>query len=237
VRPLLGDVDRTRLSLCLVVGAGAFALLTWVVTAHDLADVDRWARSTLSAAPGTTWARVASWVSIPGTLGVALALAVAASAWTLLRRHDAIGALYLLAGPLVTGLVTFALKAAVDRSPPGGATTADHGSFLVDKLLSRHLLDVLHGDYPSGHAAMSSGLAFAVLVVAARGPLAGAAHGRARTAAGVLAALVIATVGLSRVVVRAHFLTDVVAGVLTGVVVTFAVALAIDAAAGAARSP
>lgn len=155
-------------------------------------EVTRWARG-FPLPGGAAAARAASffgtaWFLTPATLAAVAALA-------LRRRH--VSALLFAASVLGGFGLETVLKLVFHRVRPDYAA-----------LLAREAAD----SFPSGHAAMATvffgGLAALVFHVTPRpGP---------RAAAVVLAALAAGSVGLSRIVLGAHWLTDVAGGILVG---------------------
>ena len=124
---------------------------------------------------------------------VALA-ALATVAWTLLRRRW-IEAITLTAGVLLSPLLVGMAKAGYDRARPEGA-----------------LVEFDDAAYPSGHTAYSVALV-ACAVVLVRGGVGWAV----RFAAVTVAVGVVVAVGLTRVYLRVHYLTDVLGGAALGV--------------------
>src|SRR4051794_40424153 len=111
-----------------------------------------------------------------------------------LRRRRWIEAAALLAGAGLTYVAVHVLKAAYDRPRPAGA-----------------LVDTIGAAYPSGHAA------YAVAMIACATILVRAGVGWAvRSAVLTIAVGLVAFVALSRVYLRAHYLTDVLGGVALG---------------------
>jgi membrane protein DedA with SNARE-associated domain/membrane-associated phospholipid phosphatase len=175
----------------------------------------------------TTWlVDFAKVVTALGSGAVVLPLAVIAGGALAARRRWA------ELGVLVAGMVLIVagfheLKVAVDRSRPEGALTGFHGS-----------------SFPSGHAAYSTFYVWlAVTIVLRLRP--GMARGTAVVAAGIA---LTALVGLSRVYLGVHYMSDVSAGWALGAAafsLCAAVALVIStvrhnwsgAAAGVAEDP
>jgi len=137
-----------------------------------------------------------------GSSVVMAPLLLATIAW-LLRRHRRMEAGALGLGGIAVFAAVHVLKAAVDRPRPTGP-----------------LAHTTLASFPSGHAAYSVGLVAGVAALA----VTGLSRGRAR-ALEALAALLIVVVGLTRVYLRAHYVTDVLGG--------WALGLACFAAAGA----
>jgi len=139
----------------------------------------------LRSAVGLDVARALTWL---GSAPVALPL-IGLTALVLLRRGRGLEAGVLLAGLLLTVVLVHQVKSGVDRPRPPHAHTATHDA-----------------SFPSGHTAYATGLV-AAAVAAAR------AAAAARWAAIVLVALVVAVVvALTRLYLRAHYLSDVLAG-------------------------
>lgn len=105
-------------------------------------------------------------------------------------------ALALVAAVVLTQLVVQVAKGLVERSrPPANASVAEAGGF----------------SFPSGHSATSAALFGLLALVAARH-----LQGRARLLVAGAGVALFLVVGASRVVLSAHYPTDVVAGWLTG---------------------
>ena len=121
-----------------------------------------------------------------------------------LRRRRWIDAGALVVGALLSYVAVHVLKAVYDRPrPPGG---------LTDTVLS---------SYPSGHALYS------VALIACATVLVRAGVGWAvRSAALTIAIVLVVFVALSRVYLRAHYLTDVLGGVALGFAVWSIVGIA-----------
>jgi undecaprenyl-diphosphatase len=127
----------------------------------------------------------------------AMGVLVAGAVLWLARARRALAAAALGTGAALTFGAVHVIKAAVDRPrPPGELTSTTLASF------------------PSGHAAYATGLVAIAIALRLRGAL--------------LAAVVAlaALVGLSRVYLRAHYLTDVLAGWALGAAAFAAGALA-----------
>ncbi|MFL5837663.1 MAG: phosphatase PAP2 family protein, partial [Solirubrobacteraceae bacterium] len=132
---------------------------------------------------------VAKVVSDLGSLPVVATVVVAGVAFLAYRR-DVIDAVALAAGSLLTYLAVHVAKAAEDRARPVG-----------------ELIDTSGSAFPSGHAAYA--VAYVALAVAIARAVPNWA-GRTTLVAGAI--VLAAAVGLSRVYLRAHFLSDVLAG-------------------------
>ena len=124
-----------------------------------------------------------------GSSAVVVPVVLVAVVFLLSRRRITEGAV-LAAGTALTIIAVHVAKAAVDRGRPSDPLVSADGS-----------------SFPSGHAAYA--VAYVAIAIAVT-------HGFPRVlhrAAIVVAAIVLAAViGLSRVYLRAHYLTDVIAG-------------------------
>jgi membrane protein DedA with SNARE-associated domain/membrane-associated phospholipid phosphatase len=137
-----------------------------------------------------TGVTVAKAVSVLGSLPVAIALVVLAAALLAWLRRERGSALVLAMGLLLTWVGVHVTKDAVDRPRP-----------------ARVLVEVDDASYPSGHAA------YAVTWIAVSVALSRALPNLASRFAFVTVAIVVAAaVGLSRVYLRAHYISDVVGG-------------------------
>lgn len=126
-------------------------------------------------------------LAVTGTLVVVVAL-------VLLARRRVVDAAVLLSGMAATVLVVNVVKDAQERARPLGSLVDTGDSFA----------------YPSGHAAY--GVAFVAIAVAVSRALPGVVSRAALVAVSVVLA---AAVALSRVYLRAHYLSDVLGGVGT----------------------
>ena len=132
---------------------------------------------------------IAKVVTTLGTFPVCATVALV-TAVVLVRRGQRAAAGVLVVGFALSWIAVQVTKAATDRARPTGALVATHGS-----------------SFPSGHAAN------AVIWAAAAVMLAQALRGRTGEAGLVVAGVVVTVlIGLSRVYLRAHYLSDVVAG-------------------------
>lgn len=130
-------------------------------------------------------AKVVSWLGS----SVVVAVVVLATAGFLVTRRRAVDGLALLAASVVTLLAVHAVKAAEDRPRP-----------------AEPLTDTLGSSFPSAHAA------YAIAYIAVAVALTHAIPVLQRSAL-VVGSVVLATViGLTRVYLRAHYLSDVIGG-------------------------
>jgi undecaprenyl-diphosphatase len=182
-------LELTTLLAIAAVGSFAFiglALLVEGAAPHEL-DLDSLRRATdVRTGWGLDVAKVLSALgSLPVAGGVLLVAVVALAA-----RGRWLEAAPLLAGGILVYAGVHIAKAAIDRPRP-----------------TLPLVDASGSSYPSGHAA------YAVAYVAIAVAIAHSLPGMARRTALVVTALVLAAlIGLSRVYLRVHYLTDVLGG-------------------------
>ena len=183
------------------VAVAVVAVLTPLVWHTRQPDqVDAWVMSWQEVAYGHAGRLAGVVTDVLMRVAVAVVLASAGLAWRA-RRLDAM-ALAITAVPTAL-VVNRLLKEIVHRQPPDGPLLL----------------------FPSGHLAMTAAAVLtAVLVVRVTAAPPGARRAVAWLAGGFLAAL-----GAARLAEMIHYLTDVLAGGATGLVVTLAIALAITA--------
>ncbi len=186
-----GDLGLELTTLFAVIAVGGFAFVA------DLSHVEQTEAITGDAAAMRIAHRldvdlvvsIAKVVTALGTFPVTFALIVAASAF-LVSRGDRTGPAVLVPGFLLTWIAVQITKAAVDRPRPPGS-----------------LVHTVGAAFPSGHAA--NAVAWAAVGVALVRALRGRTSEVAFATIGVIMA---AAIGLSRVLLGAHYLSDVVAG-------------------------
>jgi membrane protein DedA with SNARE-associated domain/membrane-associated phospholipid phosphatase len=187
-------LELTTVLALAAVGTYAFFIVGDVVSEPGLPRIDEMAADLaldLAADPVIELAKVVTEI---GAFPVVLAAALATATWAAVRRRwiDAAG---MVAGVALSFLLVHVAKAAYDRDRPDGG--------LVDADLSA---------YPSGHTA------YAVTLVACATLLVRAGSGWAvRFAAVTVTIGAVVAVGLTRVYLRVHHLTDVLGGAALGV--------------------
>lgn len=164
---------------------------------------------------GLVWLAEAIGV-VTGTAGV-LVGAVVAGVWLFREVGRRVVVWVPLVAVVVAGILDYVVKISVVRPRPDAALRA-----VVDTGFS----------YPSAHAATTAALAVSIVVVAAR--VVGPRTPRWLVPA-VVATAVIASV--SRLVLGVHWITDVLAGVVTGVVVALVVVMALVPVPRSERPP
>jgi undecaprenyl-diphosphatase len=192
--PVFPIATLRRLTLVLLAAFGALAV--FVAVTSDPTSAERSVDRLLSSAPGSAMFDLGRLVSFMGSAGVVTAAAVllAALVWVSSRRWRL--ALVCLAGPALAGIGEIVLKTLVGRPRP-----------------STGLLTGLSGNgFPSGHTSGAAALA-TVVVIASRSGISSVRTRRVIVGAAVLYAV---AVGISRVVVGAHYGLDVVGGWLFG---------------------
>jgi membrane protein DedA with SNARE-associated domain/membrane-associated phospholipid phosphatase len=204
-------LQLTTLLALLVVGAYSFFLLGHAIEESAVPRIDRIA---FDIADRTRFDMLTSVVKVITFLGSSLvtgALVLVTAIWAAARRRG-YDALALAVGFGLDYAAVHVAKAAYDRPRPSGA--------LVDTVLS---------SYPSGHAAYSISL-IACAVVLVRAGVGWAV----RIGVVTVAVVAVVVVALSRVYLRAHYLTDVLGGVALGTAV-FALAGVLALFAGSLR--
>ena len=189
-----GELGLELTTLLAVAAVGSFAFAANIIALGDKSEegllaADRRAFE-LVAELRTAWlddvARALTNLGALPVVGTAVVLCAVALMW---RRRIA-AAVVLAGGLALTWAAVHIAKSAVDRPRPSGS-----------------LVDTTGESYPSGHAA------YAVAWVAIAVVLSRTLPGLGRTAVTVVAAIVVAAVvALTRVDLRAHYLSDVVGG-------------------------
>jgi membrane protein DedA with SNARE-associated domain/membrane-associated phospholipid phosphatase len=190
-----GELGLELTTLLTFAAVGSFALIGNAIELRDRsmltgdATAHRWADKVRS----DTLDDVARAVTHLGSL-TAVLIATALTIVVLVYRRQVIDSVALALGLLLTFVAVHVAKGAVDRPRPSDALVSTDGM-----------------SYPSGHAA------YAMTWIAIAVVLTRTLPGLARTTAAIVAAIVVAAaVGLTRVYLRAHYLSDVVGGIGLG---------------------
>jgi membrane-associated phospholipid phosphatase len=186
-----GELGLELTTLLAFVAVGAFAFVANIITLHtkDLIAGDREAFDWAGKLRADWLDSVAKVVTDLGSLPV-VGGATLITVVVLLTRRRVIEATALTSGLVLTWAAVHIAKAAVDRPRPTDA-----------------LVDTAGQAYPSGHAA------YAIAWIALAVVLSRTVPGVARMTFVVVAAVVVAVlVGLTRIYLRAHYLSDVVGG-------------------------
>jgi membrane-associated phospholipid phosphatase len=187
-------LELTLLVALLVVGAVGFWSIGDSLQANGLREVDDAAASLADRLRSDPLVELARVVTHFGSALVVGVVVLASAAAALVRRRIVEG-VALLAGFGLSVLATHLAKAAYDRPRASGS--------LVDTALS---------SYPSGHAAYAVALVACAVVLVRAG-------WAARFAAVTVAVGAVAAVGVTRIYLGAHYLTDVQGGIGLGVAV------------------
>lgn len=188
-----GELGLELTALLAVVAVGAFVLVAYATTVSgnpgptggDMTAFD------VAADLRADWlTSVAKALTALGSAGATLPVAVIAGGWMAMKRRWVELAI-LVAGIVLTFVGVGAIKDAVDRPRPSGA-----------------LVGIQDSSYPSGHAAHAVLYPVLVFLLAVRGELRHAP----RTALLIAAFALAGIVGLTRVYLRAHYLSDVSGG-------------------------
>jgi undecaprenyl-diphosphatase len=186
-----GDLGLELTTLLAFVAVGSFVFAADAITLNtqDLITGDRMAFDWASKIRAGWLDSVAKALTHLGSLAVVGAAMVLADL-ILLARRRVIEAAALTSGLVLTWAAVHIAKAAIDRPRPSGS-----------------LVDTAGQAYPSGHAA------YAIAWIAIAVVLSRTVPGLARTTVVVVAATAVAVlVGLTRIYLRAHYLSDVMAG-------------------------
>ena len=186
-----GELGLELTTLLAIAAVGSFAFAANAITLHekDLITGDSTAFTWADKIRTGTLDDIARAVTHLGsfsTVAAATALAVVA----LLMRRRITESVTLVSGLALTWAAVHIAKAVVDRPRPSGS-----------------LVETAGQSYPSGHAAYA--FAWIAIALVLTRPL----PGLARTTVAIVTAIVVAVVvGLTRVYLRAHYLSDVVGG-------------------------
>jgi membrane protein DedA with SNARE-associated domain/membrane-associated phospholipid phosphatase len=186
-----GELGLELTTLLAVAAVGSFAFIGLLIEVDHGTQLagDRTAFRWADHIRSGTLDDIAKAVTHLGSLTVVLVGIVLTIAVLLLRRR-VIESVALASGMLLTFVAVHVAKSAVDRPRPSDALVSTDGM-----------------SYPSGHAAY----AFAWVAIAV--VLTRTLPGLAKTTLAVIAAIVVAVaVGLTRVYLRAHYLSDVLGG-------------------------
>jgi membrane protein DedA with SNARE-associated domain/membrane-associated phospholipid phosphatase len=189
-------LELTTLLALWVVGAYAFLFIGHIASERGLPDIDDMAAELASDVAMDPLIEVAKVVTDIGAFPVVFALSIATAAWALTRRRH-IDAAAVVVGVVLTSLLVRLAKDAYDRDRPDGG-----------------LVDVSDAAYPSGHTANSVALVACATVL-----VRGGSGWAVRFAAVTVAVALVAVVGLTRVYLRVHYVTDVLGGAALGVTV------------------
>jgi membrane protein DedA with SNARE-associated domain/membrane-associated phospholipid phosphatase len=182
-------LELTTLLAVAAVGSFAFAGLAIEVDHGTQLAGDRTAFRWADKVRSGTLDDVAKAVTHLGSL-TAVLIGIVLTIVVLLMRRRVIESVSLASGMLLTFIAVHVAKGAVDRPRPSDALVSTDGM-----------------SYPSGHAAY----AFAWVAIAV--VLTRTLPGLARTTLAIVAAIVVAVVvGLTRIYLRAHYLSDVLGG-------------------------
>jgi membrane protein DedA with SNARE-associated domain/membrane-associated phospholipid phosphatase len=189
-------LELTTLLALAAVGAFSFFLLGDIVLNEGEPRIDRWAADLAERVNMDMLVSVAKVVTELGSSPVTAALCVATAIFAAARRRP-IDAVSLVLGWLIVFALVHITKTAFDRArPPFG------------------LVETTNQAYPSGHSA------YAVAWIACATVLVRAGVGWAtRIAAVTVAVVIVAVVGITRVYLRAHYLTDVLGGIALSVAI------------------
>jgi membrane protein DedA with SNARE-associated domain/membrane-associated phospholipid phosphatase len=189
-------LELTTLLALATVGAFSFFLLGDIVLNVGEPRIDRWAGDVAERLNMDMAVSVAKVVTDLGSSPVTAILTAATAIFAAVRRRPT-EAVSLVVGWLLVYAAVHFTKSAYDRARP-----------------PHSLVDTFNQAYPSGHAA------YAVAWVACATVLVRAGVGWAtRIAAVTVAVVIVAVVSVTRVYLRAHYLTDVLGGISLSVAI------------------
>jgi membrane protein DedA with SNARE-associated domain/membrane-associated phospholipid phosphatase len=189
-------LELTTLLALAAVGTFSFFLIGDIVLNEGEPRIDRWAFDLADRLNMDQLVSIAKVVTDLGATWVTAPLALATAIFAAVRRRP-IDAITLVAGWLLVWAAVHVTKTAYDRARPSGS-----------------LVETFNQAYPSGHAA------YAVTWIAVAVVLVRAGVGWAtRIAAVTVAVIIVAVVGVTRVYLRAHYLTDVLGGISLSVAI------------------
>jgi undecaprenyl-diphosphatase len=186
-----GELGLELTTLLAIAAVGSFAFAANAITLHekDLITGDSTAFTWANKIRTGTLDDIARAVTHLGSLSV-VAAATALAVVVLLMRRRITESVTLVSALALTWAAVHIAKAVVDRPRPSGS-----------------LVETAGQSYPSGHAAYAFAWVAIAFVFTRTLP------GLARTTAAIVAAIVLAiAIGLTRVYLRAHYLSDVVGG-------------------------
>ena len=188
----LGLEFTTQLAL-LAVGSFAFFFLGELRLEGDSLRIDTWAATAARRAYAGPAVEAVKVVTVLGSSFFTAAAVLVTAAWAV-RRRGASDAIVLTVSWALTFALVHVAKAAYGEPRPPGA-----------------YVDTIGDAYPSGHAAYSVALVACAVVLVRRGSTMAL-----RFAAVSVALAAVVVVGLSRVYLRAHYLSDVLGGIALG---------------------
>lgn len=182
-------LELTTLLMLALLGAFNFFLIGDAILNNPYPRIDRWAADVADRLRHDMLVDIARVVTELGSAPVTAALTLATAIFALARRRW-IDAVALICGWLVVWGAVHATKTAYDRERP-----------------SEPFTDTFNAAYPSGHTAYAIAL-IAIATVLVRAGVGWAVRIGVVTVAVILAAVV----GVTRIYLRAHYLTDVLGG-------------------------
>jgi undecaprenyl-diphosphatase len=189
-------LELTTLLALLVVGTFSFLALGDSILNNPAPRIDRWAADIAEGLQREPFVAIAKVVTDLGSSPVTAALTLSTAVFAAVRRRWIESGALVMGWLLVFGVVNFT-KAVYDRErPPAG------------------LVETFNASVPSGHTA------YAISLIACATVLVRAGVGWAtRVAAVTLAVALAAVVGVTRIYLGAHYLTDVLGGAALAVAV------------------
>ena len=189
-------LEMTTLLALFLVGTFSFFLLGDAVLNTAEPRIDRMASDLAERLYSEPLIDVAKVVTVLGSSPATAVLTLATAIFAAVRRRP-IEAIALIVGWVLVVVTTNVAKVIYDRErPPSG------------------FVDTFNAAYPSGHTAYAVALVACAVVLVRAG-----VHWAMRIAAVTVAVILVAVVAVTRVYLRAHFLTDVLGGAALGVAI------------------
>ncbi|MFN8104557.1 MAG: phosphatase PAP2 family protein [Acidimicrobiia bacterium] len=198
------ELDTRRLAIVAAVCGAGFVAVALLVVTGATGPADTWWHGSAASLRNPPFVWTAQAFTVVGDVPLNTAFRVAGAVWLLWRRRFTSFWAWLLAATLSPILVDWVVKPLVGRTRPLDFVWTANGMA-----------------FPSGHAAAAATNAAIVVLL-----LVPARHRRAGAVAG---AVWIVAMSLARTLLGAHWLSDVVGGILLGLSVTFAVVAAVFA--------
>lgn len=196
------DVDARRLGIGAGACGGAFVVVAVLVATGATTALDTWWNALLADWRPDALVWSAKFLTVVGDVFFTTAFRVAGGIWLLVRRRYAPFCAWVVASVLSPILVEV-LKEIYERPRP-----------------EDHIWTASGWSFPSGHAAAAAtNAALVVLLLAARD------HRRIASACG---AAWVGAMAFARNILGAHWLSDVIGGILLGLAVTFVTVAAVS---------
>jgi membrane-associated phospholipid phosphatase len=188
---------RERYILLFTISIILSFLLMMDVRLHAVPLLDQWTSAYPETLEGTFWYSLFRWITELGSSTVLSVLAFVFGLFLVVKRKDLIGAGIVFTATALGYQFNFLIKGMVQRERPLVLAIVDGEGF----------------SFPSGHA-MVSFITYGIIVYFLWKHL----KKELRLTIAVLAGLLVLLIGISRYVLRVHYLTDILGGYLFGLI-------------------